>query len=146
MPIRKTDACPRCAVAPGSAPWFEFHYLGYASAGYRFYPARWVAESFGCSGFISFLGSGSLGASNSPLNNFLGSLRVSVSMINSKMDHIVSCRTFQISHSEENADPKDGRLPALGCSGWFGSEFWRSIIIVKAITGNRLSTAARTRL
>jgi hypothetical protein len=34
---------------------------------------------------------------------------------------IVFCRTIQISHADDNADPQNGRSPALRCSGWFGS-------------------------
>jgi hypothetical protein len=30
------------------------------------------------------------------------------------------CPTIQISHAEDNADPQNGRLPALRCSDWFG--------------------------
>jgi hypothetical protein len=30
------------------------------------------------------------------------------------------CRTIQISHAEDNADPKNGRSPALRCSDWLG--------------------------
>ena len=29
-------------------------------------------------------------------------------------------RTIQISHAEDNADPQNGRLPALRCGVWFG--------------------------
>jgi hypothetical protein len=29
------------------------------------------------------------------------------------------CLTIQISHAEDNADPQNGRLPALRCNGWF---------------------------
>jgi hypothetical protein len=34
---------------------------------------------------------------------------------------IFLCPTIQISHAEDNADPQNGRLPALRCSDWFGS-------------------------
>jgi hypothetical protein len=32
------------------------------------------------------------------------------------------CRTIQISHAEDNADPQNGRLPALCCGDWLARD------------------------
>jgi hypothetical protein len=48
--------------------------------------------------------------------------------------------------SDADESPEEGRLPALRCSAWFGSDFFESIIVVKTIAGDRLASTSRTRL
>src|ERR1043165_7836412 len=42
----------------------------------------------------------------------------------------LNCRTIQISHAEDNADPRNGRLPALRCGDWLGPLLSVFIMIV----------------
>jgi hypothetical protein len=132
MPIRKTDGCPRCAVATGSALSRAVkkddvsHERRHQAAHDADASPDDAKSRVSCTSFLwhrqskkSYFGyklfhrrEKQVGAEQS---------RSQYADTRNDVDHEGICRTIQISHAEDNADPQNGRMPALGCSDWLGS-------------------------